>query len=311
MSQKKYLISFLLMWLTVSSLLLAEDVESFAPSSVTPLEEAPTGVYHRELSFYHVQGKEVLHGAFRESMGERLLTSGNYVRGNKDGLWEEWHVSGLPKSNQLWRAGARHGLYREWYASGNLMAKVLYEDGKKQGSEELWYEQGERKSYTTWQAGVRHGAHQEWHLNGQETLRCLYEHGQLNGPLKRWNENGEVILEEIYQNGSQRKILLSSEKYNNDTMKVAYSYYLDDLKQEVRHGRFSKWFPNGEIWIQCDYVHGKIDGIWQYGKLDGLHCRQESYQMGVKHGPFKWYHQGKLIREEIWRDGEKIQIKEY
>jgi antitoxin component YwqK of YwqJK toxin-antitoxin module len=72
----------------------------------------------------------------------------------------------------------------------------------------------------------------------------------------------------------------------------------------------NKWFPNGETWLKCNYVHGKLDGLWQYGKLDGLNCRQEQYSMGVKDGPSREFHLGELIKEEIWKDGVLIHKKE-
>lgn len=283
---------------------------SLSGSVVAAPLEMP-GLMRRELSFYRVADREVLHGPYRESMGEKLLVDGNYRDGLKDGQWEEWHENGIPKSSQLWEKGSPQGWLRTYHPSGNLKLKVEFENGKKKGFEESWYDNGDRKSYTSWLDGIKHGPHQQWFENGQEALRCMYERGDLNGPYKKWNEAGELILEEIYQLGVQRKILLASEKYNNGNMKVAFSYYLDDQRQEVKHGKFNKWFPNGEIWIQCTYVHGTLDGLWQYGKLDGLHCRQEQYVRGVKHGDFKFFHQGQLIKEERWREGEKIEVKEY
>jgi antitoxin component YwqK of YwqJK toxin-antitoxin module len=274
-------------------------------------KEGEKSIIKRESSFYILEGQEVYHGSYRESSNEKLLATGNYHHGHKEGLWESWHENGLPKHQQFWSSGNKDGMHRAWYSSGNLNTKVLFKQNSKDGFEEIFYENGERQSYSQWEQGIKNGPHQEWHSNGQEALRCMYVHGQLDGPLKKWNPKGELILEEIYQNGTVRKLLLSSEKYNNGNMKLAYSYYFDDLKQEIKHGRFNKWFPNGENWIQCDYVHGKIHGIWQYGKLDGLHCRQESYDMGVKHGIFKWYHQGELVKEEIWKMGKKVNIKNY
>ena len=132
---QKHHASFWVFFLMGSSVLVCADEAQLPIASIAKDSEGiPLGVVHRELSFYLVAGKEVLHGPFRESMGEKLFVSGNYIRGEKNDLWEKWHTNGLPKSTQLWKTGLRNGPYRAWSSSGNLMTKVIFKEGKKNAS---------------------------------------------------------------------------------------------------------------------------------------------------------------------------------
>ena len=266
-------------------------------------------IIQRHLSYYLADQKEVLHGPYLESVGERLLLKGDYVDGQKEGRWEGFHENGIPASEQFFKAGQPDGLYRSWWPSGNLQCKVTYSEGQKSGLEEQWFDNGQRQRYIQWEKGQQNGPMQEWFPSGQEHVRCMYSAGKKEGLLQEWNLAGEITREELYQNDILIKLLMAKEKYNDGNPKENYEYYLDDLKQEVRHGAYKKYFPNGEIWIECNYVHGRIDGLWQYGKLEGLECRQENYKLGVKHGTFKWYHEGKVIREEMWKDGILVSQK--
>jgi uncharacterized protein len=263
-------------------------------------------IIKRTVEYYLENKQEIFHGPYLESSDEKILIKGNYAHGQKTGLWETWHPNGMPASEQEFKNNLAEGLYREWSPSGNLISKVLYQQGQKLGLEEKWFENGKRYLYTQWENGLQNGPQQEWFENGQERLRCTYFNGLQDGLVQEWDESGNLKREDLYLKGIMRQILLASEKYLNGANKEVYPYYLNDKNEEVRHGQYSKWFPNGEIWITCEYVHGELHGLWQYGKLDGLQCRQETYRMGVKHGPFKWYQEGKLIREDIWRDGTLV-----
>ncbi len=257
----------------------------------------------REFHFFNEAGKEVLHGAFVESIDERMLSQGKYDLGQKDGLWKHWRPKGQLWRVENWNKGLQDGEWKEWGSAGNLISRYGYALGVKEGKEEHWYHNGSIKSSFGWLNGELHGAYEQWHRDGTRQKQCIYLHGEIDGLSHEWNKQGDLVKEELFQEGQVRKILLYHEKYKNEHMKVSYSYYYDDNRQEVRHGNMSKWFPNGETWIKCQYVHGQLDGLWQYGKIDGLNCRQEHYKLGVKDGPCREFHLGEMIREEIWKDG--------
>jgi uncharacterized protein len=262
-------------------------------------------LFSSKMSFFREGGKKIMHGPFQESVEERLLVRGNYDRDRKHGLWETWHSNGQLSSQKHFNLNTPINTEKHWASSGNLIYQISYLGGKKDGAEKSWFPSGNLlKEITHWDKGSKEGPHQKWHPNGQEMLRCSFRFDQKHGEVLAWNLKGEKTEESLFQHGVFLKLHIESEKYNNGNMKLAYSFYKDAAGQEIRHGRFNKWFPNGESWIQCEYIHGELEGLWQYGKIDGLHCRQEHYIKGKKHGIFKWFHQGALTKEQVWRDGE-------
>jgi len=268
--------------------------------------------FHREMHFLKEDQKEVKHGLFQEGFGERLLIRGNYDRDRKQGLWETWHGNGALAKEQHFELNSPVNTEKHWASNGNLIYQVSYVGGKKDGVEKSWHPSGNVLAQIThWNKGSKEGPHQMWYPNSQEKLRCSFRFDQRHGQVMAWNQKGEVTEESLYQHGVHLKTHLVSEKYNNGNMKLAYAYYQDNSGQEIRHGQFNKWFPNGESWIQCEYVHGEIEGLWQYGKVDGLHCRQEQYLKGKKHGVFKWFHQGALTKEQVWRNGEMVSERKF
>lgn len=283
---------------------------TFCAISISPIFAEAT--FHRKVNFIKDGEKEIKHGAFLEGRGDQPLISGHYDRDRKHGLWKTWHSNGKLSKEQHFDLDTPINTEKHWSSNGNLIYVVSYVGGKKDGIEKTWHSSGNVLAEVThWDKGSREGPYQEWHPNGQEKLRLTYRFNQRHGVLLSWNEKGEKTEESLYQHGVHLKIHLVSEKYNNGNMKMAYSYYKDGSSQEIRHGRFNKWFPNGENWIQSEYVHGELHGLWQYGKIDGLHCRQENYVKGKKHGVFKWFHQGVLTKEQSWRNGEMVSQREF
>jgi len=252
-------------------------------------------------------GREVFNGLFEERFSSNVLRiQGMYSKGKKTGLWKTWNDQGLLLSSESWLSGLPKGEHQLWHSNGNLISIVRYDQGLKSGRSETWYPNLQRKTRAEYSYNVLNGAYQEWHQNGREKIRCLYENGHIDGTWNEWDEQGALIAQRLYKKGAELKLLEYSEKYPTGTMKLAYRYYLSEQGEEIKHGPFNKWFPNGENWLKCEYHHDQLHGLWQYGKMEGLHCRQENYSFGKKDGRFVWYNQGKITREEFWKDGTQI-----
>ena len=262
--------------------------------------------------FIDKNGKEVFHGSYEELYpNQSKKISGTYVKGLKTSTWKSWNSEGKLIASSQWKNGKADGDHKTWYSNGKQKSLSHFNLGLKVGRFETWHENGQRASRAEWSDNILQGAFQKWFPNGQEQERCLYEKGKINGTYMVWDKDGAVLSKKLYQKGVELKILNYSEKYPSGSMKMAYSYYLNEFEEEVKHGPHNKWFPNGENWMKCEYFHDQLHGLWQYGKIEGLHCRQENYSYGKKNGRSVWYHQGKITREEFWEDGEQISQKFY
>lgn len=274
-------------------------------------EQAP--IFERTLQYsLDQQGKEVLNGLFLEKYpNQKNRISGRYDWGKKTGRWQEWNAEGTLVLEENWKNGIAVGEHKSWHKNGKQASIKRYKDGLKHGRFETWYDNEQRKTRAEWSDNILKGAYQEWHKNGQEKIRCLYVDGKIDGNWHEWNDKGILVHKKLFKKGVELVIHNYSEKYPSGSMKMAYSYYLNEDDQEVKHGPYNKWFPNGENWLKCEYHHDKLHGLWQYGKMEGLHCRQENYSYGKKDGRCVWYHQGKITREEFWENGKQISQKFY
>lgn len=258
------------------------------------------------------QGNEIYHGLFTEKYpNKKTKISGQYDNGKKTGRWQQWNEQGALLTEENWEKGIAVGEHKTWHLNGKLASIKRYKQGLNHGRFESWYDNEQRKTRAEWSDNVLKGAYQEWHKNGQEKIRCLYVDGKIDGLWNEWDEKGLLVHRKLYKKGVELVIHNYSEKYPSGSMKMAYSYYLNEHNEEVKHGPYNKWFPNGENWLKCEYHHDKLHGLWQYGKMEGLHCRQENYSYGKKDGRCVWYHQGKMTREEFWENGKQISQKFY
>jgi antitoxin component YwqK of YwqJK toxin-antitoxin module len=110
-------------------------------------------------------------------------------------------------------------------------------------------------------------------------------------------------------------------KYASDTSRVAV---LLDYKRGKPSGVFRAFYPDGRPLIFAVYGWGSLHGDWaeydptgritvkgQYrmGKRDGTWAFRDQgivghYKDGEKHGRWKYYRNGKLVKKERWRHGQ-------
>lgn len=66
------------------------------------------------------------------------------------------------------------------------------------------------------------------------------------------------------------------------------------------HGDWTEYDHDGRITVKGQYRQGKRDGTWAF-REQGI---VGHYKDGLKHGKWKYYENGKLVRQEKWRNGE-------
>ncbi|MBP9160898.1 MAG: hypothetical protein KBF49_08615 [Flavobacteriales bacterium] len=65
------------------------------------------------------------------------------------------------------------------------------------------------------------------------------------------------------------------------------------------HGDWTEYDPLGRITVKGQYRMDKRDGTWAF-RSQGI---VGHYKDGEKHGSWKYYENGKLVRKEKWRKG--------
>lgn len=68
------------------------------------------------------------------------------------------------------------------------------------------------------------------------------------------------------------------------------------------HGDWTEYAPDGSITVKGKYDNGKRDGTWAF-RAQGI---VGHYKDGLKHGKWKYYENGNLVRFERYRNGEQV-----
>ena len=283
------------------SLLLMLTLPASAEEKEMPLRTATYSFYLDE------KGAEVLHGpAVKKFADGHKQSEGTWKHGKRDGLWTTWYASGIKAMEESYDADNLDGMRKLWLLSGQQILQEFYNQGQREGEYQEWHENGALKTKGIYLHGVLDGLLRQWHANGKKSLELNYSNGRRNGNLLSWNENGEECPTRLFRDDKELQSRIKLDKYPNGQPREAYAYFIDEHGREVKHGKYDKWFPNGEPWIHTAYYFGQLHGEYHYGKKDGLDYRLETYDHGVKHGRFVWFHDGHQTREEFWDKGVMV-----
>ncbi len=118
----------------------------------------------------------------------QLLRSSSYIRGQLQGLTEEWYPNGKMKLRVNYEDNQMSGLYEFWSRKGQLVRRYHYNKGKLDGVFEGWSKKGylnEKRVYIGCQLT------QTWH----------------------YNDTGELFLMTYDVDGNSYQIKLSDLKY--------------------------------------------------------------------------------------------------
>ena len=158
------------------------EINSQTPFSGNTLDFYPNGQYKEVI--YYKKGKP--HGQkdrFYEN--GQLASTGNYIDGNEDGVWDRYDILGL----------------KENYKDGKLKSKGNFKDGKEDGPWEFYgtiatLEKGNFKE------GKKDGVWTTYFQDGQ-VHTISFKDGILNGPNHMYRPDGTLAVLHNYLNGEQ------------------------------------------------------------------------------------------------------------
>ncbi len=266
----------------------------------------------------------VRHGRYVEFFNAdevKVKTKGEYERGRKTGLWQEWFPNLQKHREATFAAGKLHGPYREWSANGQELDRKTYKAGKKHGAELTWYPDGTRRSRTNYENDVRSGLEQTWHANGKQRSHTEYVNGKRNGVERLWNEDGVLLSETQYRAGvrhGRERLWFTNGKPKSETDYVEnvrhglekIYYEGGNLKSEGRYeqnvaaGVHVSYFANGKKRSETSYVKGKREGASRNWFANGELSTLYTFRMNKLHGDFEIHNlAGKLLAKGTYQNG--------
>lgn len=81
----------------------------------------------------------LLHGNYLAyDLRKRLMRSGSFSYGLKNGVWKSWYPSGLLKSSEEWKKGLLNGAYTNYTPEGKVSLSATYKEGLLTGKYYLY-----------------------------------------------------------------------------------------------------------------------------------------------------------------------------
>ena len=259
--------------------------------------------------FYYIGNQR--YGLFKRYFENgKLEDEGSYKEDKKDGFYRSYYENGQINCDEIYKDGKRNGLCRKYYESGQLWEEINRKDEIKDGLCRIYYSNGQLKEEANYKDGKEEGFIKRYYSNGQLKEETNCKEGKGHNFSKEYYENGqlkyeaEFIIEELsygfeksyYINGQ----LKTESNYNKEEVCTKYYYEDGSLKFE-RKILCATNYRDEEAYRKEYYNNGVLRSEYKY-----------TYKTEKKSGVRKIYREnGNLNREEHYKDGETILLKEY
>jgi antitoxin component YwqK of YwqJK toxin-antitoxin module len=98
---------------------------------------------------------------------------------------------------------------------------------------------------------------------------------------------------------------LVEEHWPNGQLRLRKHVLVQEDGTPVDHGRFQRWYDNGEKEYEAVFVLGEKEGTTVRFHRNGRKATQQEYVKGLRHGPsVSWNPSGIKVKEENWAEGK-------
>lgn len=266
------------------------------------------GVLHGNSTWYYFNGKVSTEITFFNDerhdvakwyyINDKMSTIGEYLHGDKIGLWKDYDFTGEISSEETFEYGLQHGMTRYYYFNGGLSFEANYyqdeRDGKvidysRSGDVEMirYYDRGKWIGYSYLDKSgnevkmipVNNDKFtvKTYFKNGNQAYEFTVIKGYYQGEFICYHPNGKVSRKKQYKDG--------------DVLGKDVSYY-----------------ESGKKAIETNYDDkGNRQGykIWYYP--NGIKAREIPYKYGYKHGWEIFYNKsGKVVHKILHHYGNEV-----
>lgn len=242
-------------------------------------------------------------------------------KGNRDGRWIYFNLTGDTAKVVTYESGIANGLYRiyrnglldeegfyrndmisgeikEYYPDGKLKMKDVFLNDKRNGSGTQYFANGNIKFEYTSQNGELTGLFKEFYSHGAIKQEATYKNGKYDGPYKEYYENGKVRLDCKYINnqleGSYKRY------YNNGAIEKEGMVLKGNMS-----GKWVEYYSDGKVKSISNMDEaGKINGEEIYFDHFGRKYAQDTYVKGDWKSSKYFDKQGKIISDKRISKGE-------
>ncbi|HOI00777.1 MAG TPA: hypothetical protein PLE85_09600, partial [Bacteroidales bacterium] len=99
-------------------------------------------------------------------------------RGEKNGRWTEWYLSGHIKEQGGYRMGVQHGRWVYYDDRGIISREQTFKDGRPEGYWAEYYANGKKKSEGSYLENFKHGKWSYWDQDGKLLYGIVFDKGK-------------------------------------------------------------------------------------------------------------------------------------
>ncbi len=262
-----------------------------------------------------------------ETYKETIEVSKN-ISDRPNGKYIEYYEGGTIKTNGIYHHYYRIGEWKYYYPNGDIWKVITYNKyGQKRGMYEEYYEEEQLKIKGKWEVQKYTTKRRGYDpITYKEKVETYEKEEEVKiGEWIYYLETGEVEKKEFYVLASKEESENKLEEFYNDgTPKESI-----EIKNEIYHGISKKWYPNGQLSFQGNWVHGKKEGWHIFYFNNGNISKKMWYQLNeikkeivfdiqarkkyfilyhVNNGYTRkyWYENGKKLSYEKHKNGAPI-----
>ncbi|MFT4553454.1 MAG: antitoxin component YwqK of YwqJK toxin-antitoxin module [Chlamydiales bacterium] len=256
-----------------------------------------------------------------------LKAEGDFVLGNKNGIWQTWHANGLMESKNYFENGVRDGVQEVWYEylirdEPVLKLRGEYKKGKKHGQGLAYFADSKLEILQTYDMDQLEGPYEEYYSTGILKSIGSFSNGVLEGDFKVYHPNKKLKEEHYYTGGHkdgsyatyhEKGKLESKGRYRRDIPVGLWQWFDEDGKTilassnfEDGRGTMYEFYPNGQKKVEVEYVDGMKHGREIRWYREGVIRSETLYHRGLINGSRKEFHEsGQRLTESTWIYGRR------
>lgn len=183
---------------------------------------------------------------------------------------------------------------------------VKFSGGKRDGQEKIYGKNGKLASLIQWKNGVKDGPEKQFHTDGKKVIKLITWKNDAIASQTEFYLNGNPKLKESFISDKQKKVqqYYDSGKLRTEGMFVFcrtryYNRWCEDgvhkqfnedgkryseaaYKEGVQSGTYKRWYTNGKLASQEEYVDGKMRSSRYYDDKGNLKEAAEYEEDGSK-----------------------------
>jgi len=200
----------------------------------------------------------------------------------------------LPGLNNTDQMGRKQGPWTKRYPNESIMYEGVFKDDHPVGEFRRYYEDNTQKSLLVFSPDGKKADATNYHPNGNIASKGTYINQKKEGIWNFFSESQQYyrLSEENYSGNLRNGI---TQKFYRDSTTAEKITYLNDVK----HGEWLQYHPNGVLSLRSAYNNGKINGKFEVWYENGKIQFSGQYLNDVRDGLWLIYNPDGTIKYRL------------